>query len=344
MVETTQKTIKYPEFKELFNVFIRYCLSQYKLILLLIIVGGVIGLIYGKSQSPNYVGVSTFIIEDKSGSRGGGISGLASQFGIDVASLTGGGAGLFEGENIFEIMKSRIIVDKVLNSKIEEDVPEKGMTLAQYYLIKSGLDQKLKSKQIDAVKLFSHQEKALDRNTQIIKDSVSNILYNNIVNGKVNIEKQNKKSSIITLSVSSTDQVFTKNFTDKLLKETSNLYIEIKTGNLSRNIAQLQLKVDSLQYILNSKSDIRNYINLSAPYEGASRDKTVATALYTDVVKNLESMRLSLINQTPVIQVLDSPRYPILNQKVMARFYLLIGAMIGFLISFFYILYKYTSK
>jgi hypothetical protein len=106
MVETTQKTIKYPEFKELFNVFIRYCLSQYKLILLLIILGGVIGLIYGKSQSPNYVGVSTFIIEDKSGSRGGGISGLASQCGIDVASLTGGGAGLFEGENIFEIMKA----------------------------------------------------------------------------------------------------------------------------------------------------------------------------------------------------------------------------------------------
>lgn len=344
MSDNAPKTIKYPEFKELAGRFIKYCLSQYKIIVTLILIGGGIGLFYGKQQPPNYVGVSTFIIEDKTGSRGGGISGLASQFGIDVGSLTGGGAGLFEGENVFEIMKSRIIVDKVLNSKIEEDVPEKGMTLAQYYLIKSGLDQKLKSKQIDAIALFSKQESISDRKKQIIKDSVSNILYNNIVNGKVNIEKQNKKSSIITLSVSSTDQVFTKNFTEKLLKETGNLYIEIKTGNLSRNIAQLQLKVDSLQNILNSKSDIRNYINLSAPYEGAARDKTVATALYTDVVKNLESMKLSLINQTPVIQILDSPRYPILNQKVMARFYLVIGSLIGLAISLFYILYKYTSK
>lgn len=344
MSENAPKTIKYPEFKELVRQFLGYCLSQYKIFIALVLVGGGIGLFYGKQLPPNYVGVSTFIIEDKTGSRGGGISGLASQFGIDVGSLTGGGAGLFEGENVFEIMKSRIIVDKVLNSKIEEDVPEKGMTLAQLYLTKSGLSQKFKSKQIDAIALFASQEKLGDRKQQIIKDSISNILYNNIVNGKVNIEKQNKKSSIITLTVSSTDQVFTKNFTDKLLKETGNLYIEIKTGNLSRNIAQLQLKVDSLQYILNSKSDIRNFINLSAPYEGASRDKTVATALYTDVVKNLESMKLSLINQTPVIQILDSPRYPILNQKVMARFYFLIGALIGFGLSLFYTLYKYTSK
>jgi hypothetical protein len=121
------------------------------------------------------------------------------------------------------------------------------------------------------------------------------------------------------------------------------MYIEIKTGNLSKSINKIQRKADSLQYALNSKSDIRNYINLSIPNEGVARDKTISGALYGEVVKNLETMKLSLINQTPVIQILDQAKYPLLDQRLQARYYILIGFAVGFVLSFFYIVYKYTS-
>jgi hypothetical protein len=40
-------------------------------------------------------------------------------------------------------------------------------------------------------------------------------------------------------------------------------------------------------------------------------DKTVLFGLYAEVMKNLEVSRLMLVNQTPVIQVLDDPERPL---------------------------------
>ena len=104
MTTTGPQTIKYPELKEIIKRFLAYFIGHWKVIALVTIITSSIGLIYGKLQPSTYKATATFIVEDKSGSRGGGLSGLASQFGIDVGGLTGGGAGLFDGDNILEIM------------------------------------------------------------------------------------------------------------------------------------------------------------------------------------------------------------------------------------------------
>jgi hypothetical protein len=239
-------------------------------------------------------------------------------------------------------MKSRAIIEKVLLSKIEEDIPQNGQTIADYYLIISGMDKSLASKNITAKTLnFAALEE--DSKHTLIQDSVLYLIYS-AINKNLNVEKKNKKSSIITLEVSSSDQVFSKIFEERLMKQTSDLYIDIKTGNLSRSIEKIQRKADSLQYTLNSTTDRRNYINLSIPNEGITRDKNVTSALYGEVVKNLETMKLTLINQTPVIQILDAPKFPLFNQRTPARYFLLIGFAIGFVISLFYALYKYTEN
>ena len=342
MANTGPQTIKYPELKEIIKRFVSYFIGQWKLIAIITIITSSIGLIYGKLQPSSYKATATFIVEDKSGSRGGGLSGLASQFGIDVGGLTGGGAGLFDGDNILEIMKSRAIIEKVLLSKIEEDIPQKGQTIADYYFSISGMDKSFAKKNITTKTLnFS----ALEENSKhtLIQDSVLYLMYT-AINKNLNVEKKNKKSSIITLEVSSSDQIFSKIFEERLMKQTSDLYIDIKTGNLSRSIEKIQRKADSLQYTLNSTTDRRNYINLSIPNEGITRDKNVTSALYGEVVKNLETMKLTLINQTPVIQILDAPKFPLFNQRTPARYFLLIGFAVGFVISLFYALYKYTEN
>ena len=100
MTSTGPQTIKYPELKAVIQRFLNYFISQYKIILLITIITSALGLIYGKLQPSTFKATATFIVEDKSGKGGGGLSGLASQFGIDVGGLTGGGAGLFDGDNI----------------------------------------------------------------------------------------------------------------------------------------------------------------------------------------------------------------------------------------------------
>jgi len=341
MSNTPQQTIKYPELKVLVGQFFKYALLQYKLFLIVCTVTAALGLVYGKLQPHTYKATSTFIVEDKSGSRGGGLSGLASQFGIDVGGLTGGGAGLFDGDNILEIMKSRNIIEKVLLTRREDELTKKTQTFADFYLGISPLGAKLSSKGISAKNLnFA----AIDENSphSFIQDSVLYTMYSEI-NKNLVVEKKNKKSSIITLELVSGNQIFSKEFSDALIRQTSEMYIDIKTGNLSKSINKIQKKADSLQYALNSKNDIRNYINLSVPNEGVTRDKTISGTLYGEVVKNLETMKLSLINQTPVIQVIDAAKYPLFDQRTPARYFLLIGFAVGFVLSLFYIVFKYTS-
>ena len=356
MTSTGPQTIKYPELKAVIQRFLNYFISQYKIILLITIITSTIGLIYGKLQPSTYKATSTFIVEDKSGKGGGGLSGLASQFGIDVGGLTGGGAGLFDGDNILEIIKSRAIIEKVLLTKIEEPASSKGQTIADYYIQINNLGPAFESKNITTKSLnFAGLTEGTKHTLQ--QDSILYILFSRI-NKDLNVEKKNKKSTIITLEVVSGDQVFSKIFAEELLKQTSDLYIDIKTGNLSRSIDRIQQKADSLQNSLrgiyqksfqaenatklyNVNSSLR--INTSQT-EITARDKTVSSTLYAEVVKNLETLKLSLINQTPVIQVLDSPKFPMFDQRTPARYFLIIGFAVGFVLSFLYALYKYTSN
>ncbi len=355
MSNTPQQTIKYPELKVLVGQFFKYALSQYKLFLIVCTVTAALGLVYGKLQPHTYKATSTFIVEDKSGSRGGGLSGLASQFGIDVGGLTGGGAGLFDGDNILEILKSRAIIEKVLLTKIQEDIPQKNTTLAEFYLSFSALGDKLNSKDISIKSLnFS----SIDEKSKhsLIQDSVLYLIYKELDKGII-VEKKNKKSTIITLEASSSNPIFAKIFSENLLKKTSDMYIDIKTGNLSRSIERIQRKADSLESsltgIYKKSFEIDNTLKLlnantgiklnTSSSEAATRDKTVSNTLYGEVVKNLETLKLSLINQTPVIQVIDGAKYPLFDQRTPARYFLLIGFAVGFVLSLFYIVFKYTS-
>ena len=71
---------------------------------LLIVLGSLFGLVYYFITSPKYQATATFIVEEKS--SGSGLAGMAGQLGFDISSLTGGNAGLFDGDNILEIIKS----------------------------------------------------------------------------------------------------------------------------------------------------------------------------------------------------------------------------------------------
>ena len=339
MTSTGPQTIKYPELKTALHRFLSYFISMYKLVLYITLTCTILGFLYGKLQPSSYKAITTFIVEDKSGRGAGGLSGLASQFGIDAGGLTGGGAGLFDGDNVLEIIKSRGIIEKVLLTKM--DNTSNKQTIADYYIQISNFKSAFESKNISA-KSLNFIAVAEGAKHTVLQDSILYILYSEI-SKNLTVEKRNKKSTIITLQVSSPDQVFSKTFVEELIKQTSDLYIDIKTGNLSKSISKIQKKADSLQTSLVGIYQNSFQINMSRN-DLSERDKTFSSTLYAEVVKNLETLKLSLINQTPVIQVLDTPKLPLFDQRIPSRYFLAIGFAIGFALSLFYALYKYTAN
>jgi len=298
--------IKVSDLLALVNKVIKYLITQYKLIGITTTITCLIAFGYWYQQTPTYRASATFIVEEGS-SKGGGLSGIASQFGIDIGSMMGGGgSGMFSGENIYEIMKSRLIIEKVLLSKIDSAEGGNGKSMADLYLQISGMQKALNKKGPEFAKLNFTNLKEDSKHT-ILQDSVLNVLVQKIVNQNLTIDKQNKKTSIITISLTSSSQVFSKIFVEKLLSKTSELYIDIKTRNLSKNINKIQRKADSLQNSLNniynrtfevSKQKLLNTnaaikINTNSE-ESALRDKTVTYTLYGEVIKNLETLKISI--------------------------------------------------
>jgi uncharacterized protein involved in exopolysaccharide biosynthesis len=339
MTSTGPQTIKYPELKSVLNRFLNYFISQYKLVLYITLISTILGFLYGKFQPSSYKATTTFIVEDKSGRGAGGLSGFASQFGIDAGGLTGGGAGLFDGDNVLEIIKSRGIIEKVLLTKM--DNAANGQTIADYYIQISDFKSAFESKNINTKSLNFIGLTEGAKHT-VVQDSILFILFSEISKNLI-VEKRNKKSTIITLQVSSPDQVFSKTFAEELIKQTSDLYIDIKTGNLSKSISKIQRKADSLQNSLVGIYQNSFQINMSRN-DLSERDKTFSSTLYAEIVKNLETLKLSLINQTPVIQVLDTPKLPLSDQRIPSRYFLVIGFAVGFVLSILYALYKYTAN
>lgn len=327
--------------------YFSFVLSQKKVFGILILSTALIGMGYGFLQSPKYEATSTFVLEEKSGS-GGGLASLASQFGFDMNSLSGAGSGLFSGDNILDIVKSRVIVEKVLLTKL--DTAAQGSTLADLYLDFTGLGKKLIKKGI-AVDFYTIKH---GQTTSPLQDSVLFAIYQKITKNNITVDRVNKKGSIFKITTITDNAIFSKTMTDRLLFETTKFYVNIKTNSANENVQSLQRRADSLYAILNTKSynaaayQILDpnvaYKSVSVPGELSQRDKTIVYSIYAEVIKNLEMGRMSLVNQTPIIQQLDQPKYPLIDQRKSLLFLMALGAMIGLFIGLLAAMYIYTDK
>ncbi len=340
-----KKTIVLGEVIESIKRFFSYLRSQFKLIALFAVIGLILPLIYRAMQKPAYAASTTFILEEKSAS-GGGLAGLASQVGLDLGSL-GSGSSLFTGDNILDIIKSRVIIEKVLLTPISGNA---GKTLADLYLEFSGLGERLPAPVSFAIPAASIVAPA----HTVYQDSVLYVMYEQIAKKNVSVDRLNKKGSIFKIVTVSQNQVFSKNFAERLLKETTTYYVNVKTSTAAANVKRLQARGDSLLRVLNAKSynaasfQILDpnvaFKSMSVPAEVSSRDKSIVFSIYAEVTKNLEMSRIALVSQTPVIQLLDVPKFPLMDDRKSYLFLGLAGLLGGLLVGLFLCLYLYTDK
>ena len=92
---------------------------------------------------------------------------------------------------------------------------------------------------------------------------------------------------------------------------------------------------------MNANAGIKTY---TVHEDLSQKDKTMVYTLFVEVTKNLEALKLSQINQTPVIQVLDMAKYPLVNQATPLFIIVLIGVAVGLVLSILIAVYLYTDK
>ena len=322
--------------------WIAYLKTQWKLIIGIAVLGGIMGFTYASFQKPTYLATTTFVLEEDKGGGGlGGAMGLASSFGFD---LGGGGGGLFTSSNIIELMKSRLVVEKTLLNPVQ--VSGKEISLADYYIqineLKEGWSKKPNLANIRFPANADRTKFSLEQDS-ILQTISAGLTKNNLV-----IAQKDKKVSIISLTVKTESELFSKLFCEQLLKETSDFYIETKSKKSRLNVDILQRQADSIRAELNgaitgvaTASD--NVYNLNpafnvkrTPSTRRQVDVQANTAILTQLVAQLELSKVSLRKETPLVQLIDRPILPLEKEKIGRLKSLVLG---GFLAGFLTVLY-----
>ena len=323
----------------------KYLLSKWIVILIAGLMGGALGFSYAYFKKPIYKAELTFALEEERQGGGlGGALGLASQFGFD---LGGGGGGAFSGDNLLQLMKSRSMVEKTLLTPVT--IQGKMKTLAEFYIdvndLRIGWE---KTSGLKAVHFLPGADRAKFTRQQ---DSLLGEFKKALVKYNLSVDKVDKKLSIISVKVNSIDELFSKYFTEVLVKEVSDFYIDTKTKKSVQNLAILQIQTDSVRRALNGAiSGVAASVDanpnpnpsrqvLRVPSQRRQVDVQANTAILTELVKNLEISKVSLRKETPLIQVIDRPILPLEKEKFGKAKGIVFGGLIaGFLMGFFLIL------
>jgi hypothetical protein len=321
----------------------RYLFSQWKIIGFAMLVGGIIGLCYILFRKTNYKAVCTFVLEDNGKSGGAGLgqySALASIVGIDVS----GGSGLFQGDNIIELYKSRSMIERTLLTPTV--VNGKTQLLIDRFAHMNQFDKawqqnpKLKGIKFDLPK----------KDFTLAHDSLISLIVDDINKNYLTVGKPDKKLTIISVQVKAPDPLFAKAFTEQIVTNVNTFYIQTKTKGMTQNLALLQKQADSVRRVLNASIsgtaaalDIYPNANpimqsLRVPSQKRQIDVQAAGAIYSEVVKNLEIAKASLQRETPLIQVIDQPVLPLPNDRIGKSKGIATGMGIAFIIAVIVIL------
>ncbi len=172
------------------------------------------------------------------------------------------------------------------------------------------------------------------------EDSLLQKIIGEIIKSNMQIVKPDKKLSFFELSITTRDERFSYLFSQRLLKATTDFYIDTKTKRLSTNVKRLQAKADSLAFSLNRKTysaadrskDLLDanpaYTNPEASAEISTRDKYMQATIYAEIVKNLEISKTALIQETPTIQIVDDPEIPLKDNSIHWWLAALLGAVL----------------
>lgn len=329
-----------------------YLITQWLIIALVGFVGGCIGFVYAWMQPIMYTAKMTFVVEEgKNGSSGlGGIASLAGQFGVDVGGASGGG--VLSGDNILLYFKSESLAREVLLSRYD-NLSNKSVAdvYSEVYELKKKWAKNDKVGKVDFPSI-SLSNKTYSR----LQDSLIQTITDDILKTQFVVAKTDKKASFIEVSATMENEILAKIYCERIVKVAVDRYINIKTQRQKTTVDKLQARVDSVANLLSKKTasgaalqtssstmDINPLYKTgtSVAVETTVRDKTMLANIFASVVQNLELAKFTLSQETPVINIVDTPGLPLKKEK---KSRLKTALMFSFLFGFVLVVFLIGKK
>lgn len=273
-------------------------------------------------------------------------SSSTSQFGQMAGMFGLGGspdANVYTGENFLYFVNSRPVLQRALMKEVE--VGKRKMLMANFVIDSSNIKEeewkdspKLENFHFknDSIKGFSDFEhRALNTVVDVVK--VATAVY-----------EPDRKSSFLMLTARFKSELLAERWANTMLETVEEVYTENQTSKTRKTLKLLENRKDSLGRILNStESNLARQMDYSANIvvpEGMARvtklqrNSQFITQLYAEAMRNVEAMKVSLVQEAPLFTIIEPVKQPLdmkADEGKRAQIGLLIGLVLAFVVVYF---------
>lgn len=280
---------------------------------------------------------SAFIAEETG--KGGGLSSMmsiASQFGL------AGGGGKDNSEKLIEMLKSRKIFERAMLDSAT--IEGKTDFIINHFLNHTSFGEGLR-KQEEFLSFRYDSAEKLSRT----QDSVLMVLHENLHKEGIKTESK-KSSSMLKLNILTEHEELSVAMNQAMLAKLNEYYVETTVARQKNMFNILQNRADSirleieLRERLMAKSTDENMLSFRMEQRidalRLKREIQVNNLVYAEVIKNLEMARANLLNETPVLSVIDEAVPPLEKVKPAKKYWLLGGFILGGFLATLFILFR----
>ncbi len=298
---------------------------RWKGLFLMALVGAALGLVYGLANPRKFQAEMIIAVEDDDSN---GWQNLLQQFGIDVGGNNPGG--IFKGDALIRLFTTRNMVERTLLQEVEFGDGTQS-------LLANRLWPQTKMAKAEVFKDLSFPA---DREAFTpLHDSAMMLLYRYTAEEVINADKPERKLSLIMLRATHTDKYFAHAYVTTAIDQTANYYVELLTSKAKSNLRVLRREADSVQMLMQknlissaNSSDLNinpNRAALRVDQNRALVELQVSVTLYGEIIKNLKLAEIGMRKQTPIIQIVDYPQFPLNRVGMPAWQWAAIGAFIA---------------
>lgn len=299
----------------------------------------------GKAKQPKlYIANYTFMLNETSGTDqnfiqqvlGSGLLGFASGGGAnDLNSGQGAQVAVLQ-----ELLKSRKIIELALFQKAA--MPDKNNVVKEDYLINHyitifGLREQWKKDElaIAEVHFTNDSTSAFSENENTVLLSV----YYRII--KQHLSEELLKGGILSLTCKTTNEDYSYHFlrslytaldqyyTEKSVEKQRMIYLAAVARRDSLRGAMERAEKGYISYLDRSTASARGQHSAAIEIQFMARMLTGEMEAYFMAIRNAEAAKIALEKQTPLLQSIDKPIFPLGIDRPNASLYLIIGILAG---------------
>jgi hypothetical protein len=185
-------------------------------------------------------------------------------------------------------------------------------------------------------------------------DSILFEVFDGFKKNQLVVERPDRKLEILGVRVSSTDKLFAKKFNEILVENVNSFYLKVKTKKTGENVRVLKTQMDSLKALLDLKVEYLdslkrrfpnfnpNFSNISSENSKVVYEMQATGAAYVEITKNYEMAKITHLNNTPIIQLIDTPVLPLESSKDKLIKTIVLSILIGGVLSVIYTVAMYV--